>query len=74
MCISKPAQRGFFAKVGDQRHGHLRLVHANAYEVTGDTRLGNFEQGGTDSKAIANANFGVGQAIDGKVFTKLSVR
>ena len=55
----------------NQQRRHPRLVHPNADPVTGDTRLGHFEQTGPDPVAIANAHLVVGEAPDGEVFAEL---
>jgi hypothetical protein len=56
----------------NQQRRHPRLVHPNADDpVTGDTRLGHFEQTGPDPVAIANAHLVVGEAPDGEVFAEL---
>jgi len=58
----------------DQQCGHLRLVHADAYPVTGDARLCHFEQRAADPVTIANAHLLVGQAVNGEVFPELPIR
>jgi hypothetical protein len=50
----------------NQQRRHPRLVHPNADPVTGDTRLGHFEQTGPDPVAIANAHLVVGEAPTAK--------
>jgi hypothetical protein len=57
----------------DEQRGHPRLVHADAHAVTGDARLRHFEQGATHAVAIADADFLVGQAVDGEILAKLSI-
>jgi len=39
---------------------HPRLIHPHSDAVTGDARLGDFEQRVPDTVAIANAHFAVG--------------
>lgn len=57
----------------DQQRGHVRLLHANAEPVASDARLRHFEQGRADPVTIADANLGVGEALDGEVLTELAV-
>ena len=59
--------------VCDEQCRHPRLVHADAHAVAGDARLGHFEQGATHAVAIADADFLVGQAVDGEILSELSV-
>ena len=59
--------------VCDEQCRHPRLVHADAHAETSHARLGDFEQGAAHAVAVADANFLVGQAVDGEVLSELSV-
>ena len=59
--------------MGDEQGGNARVVHANAHAVTGDARLRDFEDGGADLVAVADAHFVVAQSLDGEVLAELPV-
>ena len=56
----------------DQQRGHVRLLHANAEPVAGDARLRHLEQGGADPVTIADADLGVGEALDREILAELT--
>src|SRR5271168_4819684 len=58
----------------NQFRGHLRFVHAYANAIAGNPRLGNLEQSRTDAIAVTDAHFGVRQAVNCEILSKLSVR
>jgi len=51
----------------------LRLTHPDAEPVAGDARLRHFEQRASDPEPVADANLGVGQAVDREILAKLPV-
>ena len=53
--------------VGDEQRGNARVVHSDPDPVTGDARLGDLEDGGADSVAVAYADLVVAQPLDGEV-------
>ena len=57
----------------NEQRGHLRIAHPYADAIASDPRLRHFEQRVANSIAIANADFVIGEAIDGQVFSKLTV-
>src|SRR6266704_2934127 len=59
--------------VGDQQRRHLRLIHADAHSVTGDSRLRNFEHCAADPIAVADTHLSVGQAVDREVLPELAI-
>ena len=59
--------------MGDQQCGHLRLVHADADAVAGDTRLRHFEQSTTDPVMIADAHRIIGKSFNGEVLAELPI-
>src|SRR5262249_29260184 len=56
-----------------QERGHPRLVEADADAVAGGPGLRHLEQAGADPEAVADADLGVGQALDGEVLAELTV-
>ena len=61
------------AVMGDKQRGNPRVVHADPYPVAGDARLADFEEGGADLVAVADANLVVAEPLDGEVLAELSV-
>ncbi len=61
------------ALVGNEQAGHLRIGHANADSIAGDSRLGDFEQRAADAVTIADADLVIGKTIDGQVFAELTI-
>ncbi len=59
--------------VGDEQGGNPRVVHPNPDPEARHSRLGDFEDGGADSVAIADADLVVAQSLDGEVLPELSV-
>jgi hypothetical protein len=57
--------------VRHEQSGHGWLVHSDAYAIAGHARLRYFEERSTNSIAVANAYFGVGQALHCEVFAEL---
>src|SRR5579864_6724799 len=58
--------------VCDKQRSHLRLVHADADPVAGDTRLRDLKKGTADTVLIADADLLIGQALDSKILPELS--
>jgi hypothetical protein len=56
----------------DEQRSHLRVVHADADPVAGDTRLRDLKEGAADAVLVADAHLLVGQALDGKILPELS--
>jgi hypothetical protein len=52
---------------------HLGMVHPYAQPVAGDARLRDLEDAVANAKSISNANVGISQAVNRKVFAKLTV-
>ena len=61
------------ATVGDEQGGNPRVVHADPDAVAGDARLRDFEDGGADLVAVADADLVVAQSFDREVLAELSV-
>ena len=59
--------------VGDEQGGNPRVVHPNPDPEARHSRLGDFEDCGADSVAIADADLLVAQALDREVLAELSV-
>jgi hypothetical protein len=59
--------------MGDEQGRNARVVHADPYAVTGDARLANFEYSGANLVAVADADLGVAQPLDGEVLAELSI-
>ena len=57
----------------DEQRRHSRLVHPDADPVAGDARLRHLEQRAADPVAVADADLGVGQALDGEILAELAV-
>jgi hypothetical protein len=57
-----------------QQRRHARLVRANADAIAGHAGLGHFEQRAAYAVAVADADFVVGQPLDGEVLAELPVR
>ena len=56
--------------VCDQERRHPRLADAHPGAVAGDPRLGDFENRRADPVAITDADFVVGQPLDGEVLAE----
>ena len=52
------------AAVGDEQGGNARVVHADPDAVAGDAGLRDFEDGGADLVAVADADLVVAQSFD----------
>src|SRR5256885_2363815 len=53
--------------------GHLRLGHSDTQPVTGDTRLGHFEQGAADPVTVSDTDIAIGETVDGEILAELPV-
>ena len=73
LALSEHAEVEAGPAMGDEQGGNARVVHANAHAVTGDARLRDFEDGGADLVAVADAHFVVAQSLDGEVLAELPV-
>ena len=58
------------APVGDQQGRELRLVERHADLEAGHARLGDLEDGAADPVAVADADLGVGEPVDGEVLAE----
>ena len=61
------------AAVGDEQGRDARVVHPDPDAVTGDAGLRDFEDGGADPVAVADADLVVAQSLDGEVLAELAV-
>ena len=59
--------------VGDEQGGNARVVHADAHAVARDAGLRDFEDGGADLEAVADADLVVVQPLNGEVLAELPV-
>ena len=57
--------------VRDEQRGDPRVVQADPDAVAGDARLRDLEDGGPDPVAVADADVGVGEPVDGEVLAEL---
>jgi len=55
-----------------QQGRHARLIHANADAVAGDAGLRHLEKRAADAITVANADFIVGQAVNGEILAELA--
>src|SRR4051812_40756749 len=58
--------------MGNQESGHPRFVHPDANPIAGDSRLGDFEEGATDTILVADTDLIIGQAFHREVLAELS--
>ena len=59
--------------MGDEQSGDPRVVHPDPDAVAGDAWLSDLEDRGADPVAVADADVGVGQSLDGEVLAELPV-
>src|SRR5262249_27651982 len=61
------------AVVRNEQRRDARIVHADSDAVARDARLRDFEDGGPDLVAVADADLVVAQSVDGEVLAELAV-
>lgn len=58
--------------MSDEEGGHGGLVQADADAIAGDAGLGDFKEGSANAIAVADADFVVGETVDGEVLAELA--